>query len=602
MASRGHRHRHRGGRRPAPGGRVIALVGNPNTGKSLVFNYLTRLYVDVSNYPGTTVDLLSGRMGSHQVVDTPGVYGLSAFNDEERVTRDVVGEADVVVNVVDAGHLERDLFLTLQLADLGIPMVVALNLMDEAESRGIVVDVRALSELLGVPVVPTVAVAGRGLDRLKFQLDRACPGHPDPALASMAEGPSGRQALLDLEEGPGREEIYLRRRARVDRLVGQVVARNPRRERPGQSLGRMLLRPAVGFPVLLGVLVLLYLLVGVVVAQEVVAFTEETIMRGYYEPAVRRMLGPFFPPDSAVGEVFLGEFGVLTMTVTYLLGLLLPLVVAFYLAMAIMEDSGYLPRLAVLLDRLFVGLGLNGRAVIPIILGFGCVTMASLATRVLGTTRERRIALFLLALAVPCSAQLGVVAAMLAGLGARYVAMYGLIVLIVFVAAGTVLNCLLPGQSSFLLIDLPPLRWPVATNVLQKTLSRAAGFIRDALPLFVYGSLGIGLLRLTGALDRLQDWAQPLTVSWLGLPPGAAQAFIMGFVRRDFGAAGLMGLGLAPHQAVVAMVTITLFVPCIASVLVIGKERGWPEGLALWLATFTTAFVVGGLVNRLPFP
>ncbi len=624
MSMRGRRgqgrHRHRHGRsggalRPA-GGKLVALVGNPNTGKSVIFNYLTGLYAEVSNYPGTTVDVATGRMGPHLLVDTPGVYGISAFTDEERVTRDIVREADMVINVVDAGRLDRDLFLTLQLVDMGVPLVVVLNLIDEAAARGLIVDAEALAGLLGVPVIPTVAVTGEGLEEITRRLGDARAGCPNPELVPRIEelcrrGMSRREALLALEEdadvgprggncGPGREQVYRLRRQRASSTAELVTARRPRREATGAVLGRLLMQPAVGLPFLAGVVALLYLLVGVVVAQHVVEFTEEVVMRGYYEPAVRRLLGGLFPPDSAAAQVFLGEFGVLTMTPTYLLGLLLPLVVAFYLVMAIMEDTGYLPRLAVLLDRFFVGLGLNGRAVIPVVLGFGCVTMASLATRVLATTRERRIALFLLALTIPCSAQLAVIAGLLVPLGPRYMLTYVLTVLVVFVLAGTLLDRLLPGNSSALLIDLPPLRWPLPRNVLRKTLVRAGGFLAEATPLFIYGSLAVGLLHLSGALEALQAAAAPVVSGWLHLPSEAARAFIMGFVRRDFGAAGLYALDLTPRQALGAMVTITLFVPCLASVMVIGKERGWLEGAAMWLATFFIALVVGGIAVRLP--
>ena len=600
-----HTHGSRDGIRPAPGGKIIVLAGNPNTGKSLVFNYLTRLYADVSNYPGTTVDLLSGRMGAHVVVDTPGVYGLSAFNDEERVARDMVARADMVVNVVDAGHLERDLFLTLQLADAGVPFVVVLNLMDEAEARGISIDTDALAEVLGVPVVPTVAVTGKGLNALKSQLTHARPGHldgatPDPARLS-AEA-KDLVASIGAEEGSERESAYARRRERANALAARVMTRRPRREGTGERLGRLLLEPMVGLPVLVVLLAAIYQLIGVVVAQWVVGFTEDTIMLGYYEPAVRSLLGPLFGPGNPVGQLLLGEFGILTMTVTYLLGLLLPLVAAIYLAIALLEDSGYLPRLAVLLDRAFVSLGLNGRAVIPVILGLGCGAMASMSTRVLGTVRERRIALFLLALAVPCSAQLGVVTAMMAGLGARYLAAYVLIVGAVFLSAGALLNRLLPGESSFLLIDLPHLRWPAVGNVLRKTFSRSAGFLKDAVPLFIFGALLVGVMQLTGALTIIETWTAPVASGWLGLPAEASRAFIMGFIRRDFGVAGLFGLPLSPHQILVAVVTITLFVPCIASILVVGRERGWREAAIIWLAVFCIAFLVGGVVHRLPFP
>ena len=599
---------------PDDGSRQVVLVGNPNTGKSVLFNALTGLYVEVSNYPGTTVDVATGRLGDRTVVDTPGVYGVSSFNDEERVARDVILQAGLVVNVVDATHLDRDLFLTLQLIDLGKPVVVALNMVDEAERLGERIDHRKLGESLGVPVIPTIAVKGKGVDELKASLEEARRGRTDADLERelaplIALGIPRTEALLILEDDPViaarhgiaprglRDELYRRRRERVTALVGQVRKETSSRFSPADLLARLTIRPTTGLPILALVLVALYYLIGVLAAQVVVNFTEKTVMRGYYEPFMRRLVGTVVPPASPLGTILTGEFGVLTMTVTYLVGLLLPLVVAFYLGMSIMEDTGYLPRVATLADRILVRLGLNGRAVIPLILGFGCVTMAAITTRLLGSSRERTIAVALLGLAIPCSAQLGVIAGLLTGAGPLALLVYIAVMFAVFGVVGAVLDRLLPGRSTDLLIDLPPLRLPSPENVLTKTWGKSLMFIREAGPLFFYGALFIGFLQVTGALPHIEAFFAPLTVGWLHLPRQAADAFIMGIIRRDFGAAGLYGLPLAPVQKVVAAVTITLFVPCIASVTVIYKERGPREASVLWLASWVLAFGLGGLVS-----
>lgn len=604
------------GLQPRQGARTVVLAGNPNAGKSAVFNQLTGLYVDVSNYPGTTLELSHGALGNDLLVDTPGVYGISSFNDEERVARDVILAADVVINVVDAVHLERDLFLTQQIIDAGLAIVIALNMVDEAAKQGMGIDVKLLSDHLGVPVVPTVAVKRSGIDELKARMEEARNGNPTPGLRekladlSRLTGNQG-EALLVLEGDPAvsarhglkpgteREEIYRQRRDHVNNLIEKAVRIRSNRPSLGTRLGHLMVRPATGLPLLFLALWAMYELIGVVVAGHVVGFTEETVMRGLYEPAVRALVGALVPEESIPGTILVGEFGLLTMTVTYVIGLLLPLVASFYFSLSLFEDSGYLPRIATLVDRLLTGLGLNGRAVIPMILGFGCVTMATLVTRVLTSDRERRIAIFLLALSVPCSAQLAVIASMLSGLGPGYATLYALVIFSVFVAAGTALNALMPGKSSDLLIDLPPLRLPRLDNVLKKTLIKSHSFLREATPIFAAGALIIGLLQVTGILDLLQDLLAPLTVGWLALPRESATAFIMGIVRRDFGAAGLLDLPLTPLQTVVALITITLFVPCIASMLMIFKERSRPEAVVMWLATWVTAFSVGGIVNRM---
>lgn len=594
----------------------IVLVGNPNVGKSVFFNFLTGIYVDVSNFPGTTVDISHGRLGRDVVIDTPGVYGISSFNDEEIVARDVILSADLILNVVDAVHLERDLFLTLQVIDTGIPVIVAVNMVDEARALGIDIRFEQLAAQLGVPVIPTVAVKGQGLDSVKRRLFEARPGLVPAALEHAIEPLAAQigsrsEALLVLEGDPHvaarhqvkpgmqREEVYQDRRRRVDAIIAATV----REGREGLSfaarLGRAMLQPLTGIPFFLLVLVAMYYLIGVLVAKDIVGFTEQTVMQGWYEPAVRALLTPYITEESLLGAFLIGEYGLLTMTVTYIFGLLLPLVAGFYLALSIMEDSGYLPRLATLVDRLMNSIGLNGRAIIPIILGFGCVTMAAITTRILGTQRERTIAIAVLGLAIPCSAQLGVIAGMLANLGTAYVFLYVGTMVLVLGVVGKVLNAVLPGQSSQLLIDLPPIRLPRAENVLTKTVTKSYAFIKEAAPLFMLGAALITALEVSGALVAIQAWLAPVTEGILLLPRETATVFIMGLIRRDFGAAGLNDMALPPAETLIALITITLFVPCIASMIVILKERGKVEGTLVWVGSWVAAFCIGGIVARL---
>lgn len=594
------------------GDRKIVLAGNPNVGKSAVFHALTGIYVEVSNYPGTTVDVSSGRMGEQVVYDTPGVYGISAFNEEERVAREMILEADVVVNVVDAAHLDRDLFLTLQLADLGFPMVVALNMMDDAAAHGLAIDVKALEAELGVEVVPTVATRNEGLDRLREALGRARRGRINPAVQALLPGvPSAADALLIAEDDedacrrhtvtpPGtREEVYRLRRERADRTVQAAVRETVEGASFATRLGRWALHPVWGSLLLVAFLVAMYYLLGVGIAQWVVGITEEEWMGGHYIPWITEVGSRFLAPESFFGQVLFGEFGLLTMTVSYILGLLLPLVLGFYLVLSFMEDSGYLPRVAVLVDRWMIKVGLNGRAIIPMILGFGCVTMATMTTRLMGSERERSIATFLLSFAIPCSAQLAVIATMLAPLGPAYALVFALVLFALYGATGALLNRLLPGESTHLLIDLPPLRMPRLVNILRKTYLKSKMFLFEAGPIFAAGSVVVSIMAAWGILDRLQSALAPITVGWLGLPRETANAFIMGFVRRDFGAAGLYNLALTPHQVMVSLLTITLFVPCIASILIILKERGRREGVVIWAVDLALAVFTGGLLHRL---
>ncbi|HEY5468583.1 MAG TPA: ferrous iron transport protein B [Coriobacteriia bacterium] len=593
----------------------IVLVGNPNVGKSVVFHALTGTYVDVSNFPGTTVELTRGRFGDLDVLDTPGVYGVSSFNDEETVARDVILFAGRIVNVVDAVHLERDLFLTLQLADMGIPMVVALNMADEARSAGVAIDRDLLEDLLGVPVIETVAVQGKGISELKAALDRARPGHPDPELLGpLVEAqvlvPDRAEALLFLEgdaavaerhgvrAGTMRDEIYTRRRSRVDDLAGHVVREEIRGASFKAKVSMWMMHPLTGIPMLIALLGVMYLVVGQWIAGNLVGFLQGSIFEGQWYPFVQGIVGHAFAPGSPVFELLAGQFGILTMTPATLLGVILPLVAGFYFLLSLLEDTGYLPRIAALADRSLGSMGLNGRAVIPLILGLGCVTMGTLTTRILGSRRERFIATTLMAIAVPCSAQLGIVAALMATVQPMYTVAYFLILLAVFVALGTALNKLVPGESTSLLIDLPTLRLPRLDNIARKTGVKVWGFMREVTLFFVGGTLFLGLLKVTGVLAWIIMAAQPLISGWLGLPPDTATAFVMGLIRRDFGAAGFFSMHLVGSQMLVAMVTITLFVPCMASALVVLKERGWRYLIGLFAGSLGSAFLLGGIVHQ----
>ncbi len=603
------------------GTKKIVLAGNPNVGKSVFFNALTGLYVDVSNFPGTTVDISIGRYENAVVMDTPGVYGVSSFNDEERVARDVILFADVILNVVDAVHLERDLFLTQQILDMGIPVVVALNMMDEVKRNGLQIDVKTLSEELGVEVIPTTATKNQGIDAIKEALKRARPGKRIPEIDFLIKRvrnkiPLESEALLALEEDENilkrhmlqneyrkRDYIYQIRRKRVDFIVDKVVSATNEGASFKTKLGRWMLKPTTGIPILLVILFCVYQIIGVFVAQTVVGITEEIIMGHYYYRFIMGIMTKFLDDSSFLGQLLIGEFGILTMAPIYLFGLLLPLVVGFYLVLSIMEDSGYLPRLAALVDRLLTGLGLNGRAIIPMILGFGCVTMATITTRILGSKRERFIATMLLGLAIPCSAQLGVIMGLIAPLGGDLLFLYVFVITAIFVLTGTILNRIMPGQSSDLLIDLPPIRMPLLKNVLYKTYSKSKMFIKEAGPLFVLGAAIITIFQYTGILTVIADFFAPITEGFLKLPKETAQTFIMGIIRRDFGAAGLNTMAaqglLNPVQIVVALIAITLFVPCIAAIMVIFKERSWQESLLIWVGSFVISFLTAGAIAQI---
>ncbi len=504
--------------------------------------------------------------------------------------------AAVVVNVVDAAHLDRDLFLTLQLAERGVPMVVALNCMDEARRKGVAPDPAKLERALGVPVVATVAVDGTGVPELAEAIDRARPGRAGRPEHPESGGPDEPQERPVRPEASGGDELARRRAA--DALYARLVPEVEGGRRFADWLSRASVTLRWGIPLTGLALAGIYALVGVGVAQHLVEFTEGRLGGELWEPFARGVaarLGLGGP----LAEIAVGDFGLFTMTVTYIVFLLTPLVAAFYLALSLLEDSGFLPRIATLVDRALGAVGLNGRAVIPIILGFGCVTMGTITTRLLSSKREKTIATALLNFAIPCSAQLAVIAALLAGLGGGYVFGYAAVIFVMLVAVGTVLDRTLPGESTPLLLELPPLRLPRARAVARKTSIKTFWFLREATPWFAGGALIVAALQVTGGLALWERALRPLVVGWLQLPSEAATAFVMGLVRRDFGAAGLYDMGLGPAQALVALVVITLFVPCVASLMVMTKEHGVRTASRIWVGTWVVAFAVGGVLAHL---
>jgi ferrous iron transport protein B len=379
-----------------------------------------------------------------------------------------------------------------------------------------------------------------------------------------------------------------------------LTAAGRRRERAlADAFGRAAVHPLWGLPLLVVVLYACYRFVGVFGAGTLVGWLEDDLFGRVVNPWLRDALGGV--PWRLVRDGLVGPFGLLTMALTYAVAIVLPIVGTFFLAFAVLEDSGYLPRLSVMLDRLFRLVGLNGRAVLPMILGLGCGTMATLTTRILETRKERIVATFLLALGIPCSAQLGVVLAMLARVGFVLAFVWAAAVLLTMLAAGAIAARVVPGSRSDFLLEIPPIRRPQFRNVALKTGARLGWYVREAVPLFALGTFVLFVLHESGALAWLHRAGEPVVTGLLGLPREASEAFLVGFLRRDFGATRLFEMAssgaLDGAQTVVAMVTVTLFVPCIANVFMIWKERGTRAAAVTVAAVFATAFLVGGLVR-----
>jgi ferrous iron transport protein B len=645
-----HRGRHRGA-----GSKYerIILIGNPNVGKSVIFGLLTGQYVTVSNYPGTTVEVSYGNISigdkKFLVVDSPGVNNLTPMSEDEKVTRDILLEErpETVALIADAKNLKRALMLLIQLSEMGLSCILDLNMEDEAKARGIEIDYRKLGELLGIEVIGTVAPQRKGIHQLREAF--LSPRQPSisaayhPVIEEYAEKISaflpdtniskkslalmilsGDESLkewlvtnLNTEDIKHiedlRDDAQSRLKEPISSLVGQSRIRLAEEitgkvqkngtSQPGvivRSLSRWTMHPVLGVPVLLLVMFCFYEFVGKFGAGTLVDFLQNIIFGKYLNPAIGKTVKAVLPV-AFLQDMLVGRYGIFTMAITYALGIILPITTTFFLAFGFLEDSGYLPRLAVVSNKVFTLLGLNGKAILPMILGLGCGTMAAMSTRILETKREKIIATFLIALAIPCSAQLGVILGMLGPLSIRATLWWAGCVLLVLILAGAIASKMVPGERPDFFVELPPLRIPTMMNIIMKTLSRIEWYLKEAVPLFVLGTLVLFALDKMRALSWLEAISSPVVVSFLGLPQQTTQAFIMGFLRRDYGAAGMFAMArqglLSENQVIVGLVTLTLFVPCLANFFMIAKERGWRTAVLMMALITPFALLVGGVLN-----
>ena len=738
---------------PIPSKKVV-LVGNPNVGKSIIFRILTGSYVMVSNFPGTTVEVSRGRMqiggDTYEVVDTPGINSLVPQSEDERVTCEIIlrEKPDVIVQVADAKNLRRTLLITSQLVEFRIPMVLALNMIDEAEDRGIEIDSQGLSELFSIPAIKTIAIYSKGRRQLLNAIQNAnMPLNPIPVLYSQEsiikalDNPAS-PALLSIEwlaennrdlnhtiEGclgpiefkrlknwnehyrsaghsyPANEVSGLRKRfldrsvdlykkKRTGRLLkeagnvkklwlGLLIAglvffawnefgsllhiptpfdiamhrvesglnswidskpsgRNlvhsivlglnedggfafgllpgaihllffivpvivplsvllSRSRSFAFEMGEFSRRASTGIPILLGVLLLLYEFVGYTGAQTLVGLMENVLFKQHFIPWLRALI-----PEGFLGNLLVGEYGLISMGVTYAVGIVLPVVGTFFIAFGLLEDSGYLPRLSILSDRLMRIMGLNGKAILPMVLGFGCVTMATMSARILSSKRERLIATLLLSLGIPCSAQLGVILGIAAGFTVKATMVIIGVVASQLLLVGYLSSLLIRGQPSEFIFEIPPIRMPQMKNVVLKTMYRVRWYLKEAVPLFLAGTFVLFIMdsvRIHGQslLLAFQKGMEPILSGLLHLPTEAAGIFLLGFLRRDYGAAGLYELAreglLTGQQVVVSLIVITLFVPCLATFLMIIKEQGWKRALAITGFIVPFAIMVGTVVG-----
>jgi ferrous iron transport protein B len=634
---------------------VIALAGNANVGKSVIFNYLTRLHQHIGNWPGKTVEKAEGTLHfkgyTVDVVDLPGIYSLSTYSIEESISRRfiAVDKPDVVINVIDASVLERNLFFTLQLMELETPMVIALNQMDVASRKGIQIDVEKLEEILGVPVVPTVAVKGVGIFKLLEKAVEIFEGKlsakPKPVkygeeveqrIEKIAEAVRGsglpypaRYVAIKLLEGdreiqeevekanPQAAALARRLGEELEKLHGHscptlitseryqaanCIAREVQRLIPpvkptlGEKLHNVTTHRVAGYLVMAATLLSMFLFVFTVGN-----FFSEFLSSFLYgfKPFFEGFFGTGF-----IGQLFWG--GVVEGLIAGAT-IALPYVIPFYLALYFLEDSGYLSRIAFLMDSIMHRMGLHGKAFIPLLLGYGCNVPACLGCRIMETQRERLIAAFVTTL-VPCAARTVIIL----GLVGRFIGiqwalvLYVLDLLVIFLL-GRLAFKILPGEPTGLIMEMPDYRLPHLRTVLSQTWFRLLEFLKIAFPLIIVSTLTVKLLEALGMLSFFTSLLAPVTVGWLGLPVETGVTLLFGVLRKELALIMLTTLlgtadlsqALTPVQMTVFTIVSMFYIPCVATIATLVMEFGWRKALVITVSEVFLALVLGGLALRI---
>jgi len=541
----------------------ISLMGCPNVGKSVVFSRLTGVNVISSNYPGTTVDFTKGntRIGGEkfELIDVPGTYSLEPTSKAEEVALYMLQEGDIVIDVVDATHLERNLYLTLEIIGRKKPTIVALNLWDETKHLGIDIDVEKLEKLLDVPVVPTCAIAGEGIKELASKVGDA---KPSKTIEPMSEG-----------------ERWLK----IGEIIKEVQVVHHRHHTIWERIADTTVKPVTGIPIAILTILLTFLFI-IVIGNWIIEHLMDPIFYNYYGPWIVGAVNSFSPEgllhDILIGKStvesldFMQSFGLLTTGLYVPFDMVLPFVITFYFMLSLLEDVGYLPRLAVLVDTGLHKLGLHGSAIVPTILGFGCNVPGALATRIMETEKQRFIAATLMAIAVPCMAQSAMIFGILGRYGMKWIIIVYCTLLVLYILLGILLKKIVKGESPELLLEVPSYRKPDPLTLLKKTWTKAYGFLAEAVPFVILGVFIVNLLYVFGVIDVLSTVFSPVLTTLIGLPEGAIVALIMGFLRKDIAIGMLLPLDMSPQQLTISCIILATYFPCIATFVVMLRELG----------------------------
>ncbi|MBW2558468.1 MAG: ferrous iron transporter B [Deltaproteobacteria bacterium] len=565
----------------------ILLMGNPNVGKSVIFSRLTGVRVVSSNYPGTTVTYTSGSMKIDgrqvEIIDVPGTYTLEPTCEAEKIAAEMLKTGDIVINVVDATNLERNLYLTTQLMEMKIPMIIALNMWDDTKHRGVNINLEKLTKILGIPVIPTSGLTGQGIKELVISISNAV--SPSSPTRSRNE-----------------------RWAFVGDIIDRVQQISHRHHRWFERLEDASVKPRTGIVIATAVLICSFMVIRFI-GESLIRYLFDPIFNFLWLPALMKlsafMGNSGFLHDVIVGKLFNGEinfiesFGLLSSGLYVPFAMVLPYIISFYLILGILEDIGYLPRLAVLLDTAMHKVGLHGFAIIPSLLGFGCNVPAVMGTRILESKRERFIAATLISIAVPCASAQAMIFGLVGKYGGQYVAIVYATLFLVWIILGTLLNRLLKGFSPELLIEIPPYRIPPWGTMIRKLWGRIRGFLIEAVPIILAAVLVINILFVFGTFDYIAGFTAPVIRGVLGLPEESVTAIIIGLLRKD-AALGMLALSpMTAKQMVVGSVVLTMSFPCIATVVVLFRELGLKDFMKSTAIMLTSALAVGSILNMI---
>lgn len=571
----------------------ILLMGNPNVGKSVFFSYLTGINVISSNFAGTTVSYMEGKIDiqgkTYTLIDVPGVYSLEATSEAEAVaTQMIEGGADAIICVLDATNLERNIKLALEVSQYRLPMVYALNMMDVAERHGTKINVPLLKQELGAPVIPTVAVKGEGLAELK------------EALARVLEGKtiSGNCACAGCEDGSCQHRLSVgdpwERAGEITRKVRQIT---DGKQSFLDVLGDKMIKPFPGIFISIGIML---------VALGVIVGGGKALRAVLLLPLVNQVIVPFFReifasfiPEGVLLNVLIGEYGIFVISFEWIIALILPYVFLFYVVFSFLEDSGYLPRAGVMFDNIMRKIGLQGGSLITIMMGFGCAVPAIIGSRTATTKKERLMISTAVCFAIPCISQTGALISLLGSYSAWLLVAMFLLALLILVIVSLVTGKILKGQLEPLILEVPNLLLPSRKAYFKKLWIRIKHFLVEAELPMMLAIVIAAVLKETGLLDFIAVYMEPLISGWLGMPKEAVIALVLGIVRREMAAAPLLALDLNSLQIFVGATVALLYLPCLSVFGILAKEFNTKTAVTIALSTTATAFLVGGLINKI---